>query len=187
MAVYSVKHIILESYPVLTACILIALAAGHLLDSSRAEISEVPLILMMVPPINGIGGNIGSILGARLTSALHIGTLEPKLRGQRVLRGNLGATVFISLAIYALIGMAFFVIVQFAGMSIARSLTFGLAFFIAGVALSIAVMFITIASAFVSFKGGLDPDNVVIPIVTSVGDVLGVTCLLLAIKIVGVV
>ncbi len=179
MAVYSAKHIILESYPVLTAGILIALAAGYLLNSSMTEISRVPLILMMVPPINGIGGDIGSILGARLASALHMGTLEPKLRRQRVLHGNMGATVIISLAIYALLGAAFFVI--------SRSFALGLAFFIAGLAVSIAVMFITIAAAFVSFKGGLDPDNVVIPIVTAVGDVLGVTCLLLAVKIVGVV
>ncbi|MDI6642556.1 MAG: magnesium transporter [Candidatus Hodarchaeaceae archaeon] len=186
MAVYNIKHIILESYPVLTACIIIALAAGSLLKSSIVEISEVPLILMMIPPINGMGGNIGSILGARLTSALHMGTLEPKLRGQRVLRGNLAATALISIAIYSLIGAAFIVIALSSGMPLASSLSLGLAFFIAGMALSTALMFITIASAFVSFKGGLDPDNMVIPIVTAVGDVLGVTCLLLAIKIVGV-
>lgn len=186
MVVYRAKRIILESYPVLTACILIALAAGHMLNSSIADIAKIPLILAMVLLINGIGGNIGSILGARLTSALHVGTLEPKLRGQRVLRGNLVASALISVSIFSLIGLVFFVIACSSGIEITRSFRLALAFFIAGMALSVSLMFVTIASAFVSFKGGLDPDNVVVPIVTSVGDVLGVTCLLLVIKIVGV-
>lgn len=186
MVVYRIKRIILESLPVLTACILISLAAGHLLNSGIAEISEVPLILMMIPVINGMGGNIGSILGARLTSALHIGTLKPRLRKQRVLRGNVGATVITSFAIYSIMGVFLLAISHITGIPIARSLSLALAFFIAGITLSITIIFITTASAFVSFKGGLDPDNVVVPIVTSVGDVLGVTCLMLAIKIVGV-
>jgi cation transporter-like permease len=38
--------------------------------------------------------------------------------------------------------------------------------------------------AFLSYIRGLDPDNVVIPIVTSIGDIVGVTCLIISIKIV---
>ncbi len=186
MAVYGIKRIVLESYPILVTCILIALAAGYMLNSSIAEIAELPLILMMIPPINGMGGNIGSILGARLTSALHLGTLEPRLRGQRVLRGNVSASALISFAIFSLFGALFFAIAYSSGIPVARSFSLALAFFIAGMTLSAALIFVTIASAFVSFKGGLDPDNVVIPIVTAIGDVLGVTCLMLAIKIVGV-
>lgn len=181
-----IKRIVIESYPILLACILVALAAGYMLNSSIAEITELPLILSMIPPINGIGGNIGSILGARLTSALHIGTLEPRLRKQRVLRRNVSASALISFAIFSLIGALFFAIAYSTGIPVARSFSLALAFFIAGMTLSAALMFVTIASALVSFKGGLDPDNVVIPIVTAIGDVLGVTCLFMALKIVGV-
>jgi cation transporter-like permease len=35
-----------------------------------------------------------------------------------------------------------------------------------------------------SYAKGLDPDNVVIPIVTSIGDIMGVTCLIIAIKLI---
>lgn len=186
MVVQSVKRIVLESYPILTVCFLISLAAGHILNSSIATIAELPLILAMIPPINGIGGNIGSILGSRLTSALHIGTLEPKLRGQKVLRGNIAASTLISLGVFSFTSVIFFAIAFASGMPFARSLALMLAFLAAGMALSTALMFVTVASAFVSFKGGLDPDNVVIPVITSIGDVLGVTCLIMAIKIVGV-
>ncbi|HID03013.1 MAG TPA: hypothetical protein EYP18_07395 [Desulfobacterales bacterium] len=186
MVVYHIRRIVLESLPVLTAGVIIALAAGYMLNSSITEISEIPLILMMIPLVNGIGGNLGSILGARITSALHLGVLKPKLRGQRVLRGNTIATTIISFTVYSIMAMFLLAIAYMTGMSITRSLSLALAFFIAGITLSILIIFVTVASAFVSFKGRLDPDNVVIPILTSVGDVLGVTCLMLAIKIIGV-
>ena len=46
--------------------------------------------------------------------------------------------------------------------------------------MSAIVVFATVVSAFPSFRRGLDPDNVVIPIVTSVGDVSGIACLITA-------
>jgi len=186
MVFYSVKRIVLESFPVLIASMIISLVAGYMLNSSIQKIAELPIILMMIPPINGLGGNIGSILGARLSSALHLGTLEPRLSGQRVLRKNMAASALVSFVIFSLIGAIFFTIAYVSGIPLVRSLSLALAFFTAGIVLTVAVIFATIISAFVSFRGGLDPDNVVIPIITSVGDVLGVTCLLVAIIIFGV-
>lgn len=178
MAASSVKRAVIESYPVLVVCMLISLAAGHILNTSIVEIREVPIILMMIPPINGIGGNIGSILGARLASALNLGTIEPRLRGQRVLRGDVAASCLTGLGAFSLVSAGFFVIT--------RSISLTLAFLIAGVVLTLIITLVTIASAFISFRGGLDPDNIVIPIITSIGDVLGVTCLIIAIQIIGV-
>lgn len=184
--VYSVKRIVLESYPVLIVCIFISSAAGYVLNLNIAEIRELPIILVMIPPINGIGGNVGCILGARLTSALHSGILEPRLRGQWVLRGNIFASTLVSLGVFAFTGAIFFAIALAYGITLYRSLVLMLAFFAAGMVLTTVVMLATMISAFISFKRGLDPDNVVIPIVTSIGDVVGVTCLIMAIKIIGV-
>jgi mgtE-like transporter len=58
------------------------------------------------------------------------------------------------------------------------------AFFAASMVAIAVTMGCTIGLAFLSYIRGLDPDNVVIPIVTSIGDVMGVTCLIIAIKIV---
>jgi len=186
LTVYSVRRIVLESYPILPACALISLFAGYLLNVNVEKIEKVPLILMMVPPINGIGGNIGSILGARLASALHMGTVEPRLRGQRVLRGNIKASVFMSIGIFSIISASFFFIACVRGTAFADSTKLMFAFFIAGIMLVPVIVLSTVTLAFISFARGLDPDNVVIPVVTSIIDVSGVTCLLIAIKIVGV-
>ena len=186
MAVYSIRRIVLESYPILLVCALIGLLAGYVLNINIGKIEAVPLILMMIPPINGIGGNIGSILGARLASALHMGTVEPKLRGQKVLGGNIKASVLLSIGVFLFIGAVFFAIAYAQGMALADSARLTFIFIVASMMLVPIIMVSTIASTFISFMKGLDPDNVVIPIVTSIVDVSGVTCLLIAIKIVGV-
>jgi len=184
MTVYKFKRIVLESYPVLLTCVAIGLVAGVFLESNLGMLT--PVILMMIPPINGLGGNVGSILGARLASALHMGTIEPKLRGQRMLRTNVTASWAMSLAVFAFAGAIFLVTAYVLGTSFLVSLKLALAFFVAGMILTAVVVFTTITAAFVSFTRGLDPDNVVIPVVTSIVDVLGVVCLIFAIQVLGV-
>lgn len=186
MVVYKVRRIILESYPVLLACVVIGLSAGHLLNIHLDKIRTLPLILMMIPPINDLGGGLGCILGARLASALHLGMIEPRFKGQKVLNQNLAASALMGSGVFLFVSALFFVIAYMQGMAPAYSARLMLAFFMAGLMLTVVVMLLTTVSAFVSFRKGLDPDNVVIPILTSVGDVFGVTCLLMAIKIIGV-
>ncbi len=140
----------------------------------------------MIPPINGIGGNIGSILGARLASALHLGTIEPKFKRQRILSSNVRASVLMSVGVFSFVSLLILAIAYMLGAVFMSSIRFMLTFFIASMMLVPAIIFTTVASAFISFAKGFDPDNVVIPIETSIVDVLGVTCLLIAVKIIGV-
>ena len=185
MPVYNVRRIVLESYPILFICVFIGLFAGATLQRSLGRI-EGTLAIMMVPLLNGIGGNLGSILGARIGSALHLGMVEPKLKG-RVLRGNVDASVLTSVGIFSFISLVFLAIAYVWGMGSVGAVKHALVFMLAGVLLIPVITLSTILFAFISFKKGLDPDNVVIPIITSVIDVAAAICLLIvAINMVGV-
>jgi mgtE-like transporter len=186
MVIYSVRRIVLESYPILLTCAFIGFFAGYVLEANIRKIEAVPLILMMVPPINGIGGNVGSILGARLASALHIGTVDPKFKRQAALDGNIKASVFMGVGVFVYLGALFFAIALMGGEAPAESIRLMLSLFIAGMFLMPVVLLSTVVSTFLSFSKGLDPDNLVIPLITSIIDVSGVMCLLAAIKIMGV-
>jgi len=186
MTVYSFRRIFLESYPALVLCATLSLSAGLILNSQIESIKTLPLILMMVPPINGINNNVCSILGSRLASALHMGTVEPKFRAQKTLRKNVNATLIISVGVFLFTSVVFFAIALISGIALTQSIIIMFAFFVASMVAIFVTMFCTIGLAFLSFVKGLDPDNIVIPIVTSIGDIMGVTCLIIAIKIVGV-
>lgn len=186
MTAYSLKRILWESYPVLVLCAVISLSAGLILQSQLESIKTLPLILVMVPPINGINNNVCSILGSRLTSALHIGTIDPKFGKQAVLRRNVQATWLMSLGVFVFTSVIFFVMALVFGINPVQSVAIMGAFFLASMVAIGVTMFCTVWLAFISFSKGLDPDNVVIPIVTSIGDIIGVTCLIMAMKIIGV-
>jgi mgtE-like transporter len=186
MPVYSFKRILIESYPILAASALISLGAGYLLSANIDKIKAIPFILMMVPPMNGIGGNIGCILGARLASALHLGTVELKFKGQKVLRCNVIASLLMGLIIFSFLAVVYFVAGLAAGLGIHSSIRLMLIFLMAGVILIPLIILSTVILAVVSFKKGLDPDNVVIPLTTSFIDISGVTCLLISVNIIGV-
>lgn len=184
MTIYSVKKIVFESYPILLFSALISFTAGVFLDAQLHTIKILPVILVMIPPINGINGNVCSILGARLGSALHMGMIEARLKRQKALSGNLTATIALGAATFAVAGMIFFYISVAYGLGLITSLILFGTFFVASIVAVAVTMFCTVLLAFISFKKGLDPDNVVIPTLTSIGDVVGVICLITATKIV---
>jgi len=184
LSVYSIRRIMLESYPILFICVLIGLFAGGTLEKSLTGIKGT-LVIMMVPLLNGIGGNLGCILGARLGSALHLGTVEPRLKG-RVLRKNVHASVLTSIGIFLFISVIFFVIACMWGMGFVMAAKHALAFILAGMLLTPVIVASVVTLAFLSFQKGLDPDNVVIPIATSIIDVAAaISLLIVAITIVG--
>lgn len=188
MAVYNFRKIISDSYRVLLAGVLIGLGAGYLLASLQDVYAArtAAIILAMVPPINGIGGNIGSVLGARLSSALHLGTISPELRGQGVLGINLAASTLMGLVVYTFAGGIFFASSLLVGSNLLRSFRIFIIFLGAGMILVGVVTFTSLTSAFLSYRRGTDPDNVVIPVVTTVVDVMGVVSLLIMVTIIGV-
>jgi len=56
----------------------------------------------------------------------------------------------------------------------------------AGTALVLFLIPATLVVAFLSFKIGIDPDNVVMPTITTIGDFAGILLLLLGIKVIGI-
>lgn len=183
MPVYGFKKIVSESYRVLLAAVAIGLMAGYLLDAYSGQIAAIALA--MVPPINGIGGNIGSVLGARLSSELHLGTVTPELRGQESLGKNVSASALLGLILYASVGCLFFASSMVFGETVLESLRVAMVFFGSGMLLTGIIVITSVTSAFVSYNQGLDPDNVVIPVVTTVVDVAGVISLLIMLNIMG--
>lgn len=186
---YKFKKIVFDSFPVLLASIAIAFVAGHLLESYFVHLEDrglLAIVLTMMPILNGVGGNIGSILGTRLTSALHMGVIRSRLRRQETLNTNLIASVILGIGAFAFSVLFIFFRAQMLGPTVGWSLRAALVFFSAGLILTGIVVFTAVTAAFLSYVHRIDPDNVVVPVVTSIVDVLGLISLLIMINIIGV-
>lgn len=174
---YSMKKILKDSVPILTILMIVEISGGQILNSQLGKFIMFPVLLLFIPLINGVGGNIGSVLGARVSSGLHVGYITPGFRGKE-LRENIIGVLILSLLTFSFIGGIVYVI----------SSSFKLTFILvgAGTLLTIGVICLCIPAAMISFRKGADPDNVVIPILTTGADVLGILSLLLMIELVGI-
>jgi len=174
-----------EALPALAASALGGLLAGVVLSGMRAELRSVSGLLVLVPALLATRGNVYGSLGARLSTGLHQGIVEPRfdlgeVRARRAVAASLAngllASAFAAAVAYAvLVGLGRPVAPLAVLLSIAL-----LAGLLSGVTLAVAVVLVV----FSGYRRGVDPDTLVGPIVTTTGDVFGIAFLLLAVRLV---
>ena len=184
--IYSWKKIVKTSIPLLTVCILIETFAGQILQGNQQKLLLIPVFLISIPVINGVGGNIGSILGARLASGLHLGHIELNIKDKNM-HENFFNSLFMGFVTYTILAIFIYYIAYFGNIQMSVGLMEFVSILLGtGILLIFVISILSIFTAFWSFKKGLDPDDVVAPVVTTIGDTLGIIFLFLLIGVVGV-
>jgi mgtE-like transporter len=165
------------------------LFAGTVLGSEtmRTGIERVPGLLVLLPAFLATRGGVYGSPGARLSSALHQGLVEPRFDfGERRLRNAVVASFVNGMVVSVLIAViAFGVLVALAQRGSLLQLV-GI-MVVAGSLSAVLMLSVLVSVLFVGYRRGLDPDNLIGPVVTTLGDVFGVVFLLVAVYLVGLV
>jgi len=185
--IYNWKIIVKHGIPILLIAVLIEILAGQILQGEQGILVEIPIFLICIPVINSVAGNIGTVLGARLTSGLHVGYITINFNDKEM-HQNLLVSMLMGFFTYFILAIVIYYVGVF-GKIITEDIN--IAMFVGivvltGFLLILIVAFVSIFTAFVSFKQGLDPDDFVAPVVTTVADVMGIAFLFLIIGILGV-
>ena len=162
--------------PILGVLTLVEIGSGLVLGSFEEQLLAHPSLLVLVPVTIGTAGNLGSILAARLSTSFHLGTLSFSPTDDD-LAGNAVATVALALTIFPLVGSGAWVLTA---LTVGTDLSFATVVFVAllsGAALAVLAIGVTLVATYAAYRFGLDPDDVVIPVVTNTCDVLGVLVL----------
>jgi mgtE-like transporter len=148
---------------------IFGLIAGFLVASQLGVFRLSPWAIALYPAVLGAKSVMGGLLSGRLSTGLHLGTIQPKFSSNtKSFYKLLEALVVVTLATS----------VVMSGISLVFGYFFwGLAFgdfpallsaVVATMALGLSLFFLTSEVAFFSFKKGLDPDIVVYPIMSAV-------------------
>ncbi|KPN29971.1 divalent cation transporter [Halolamina pelagica] len=185
----SVLAVAREAYeaalPPLGASLVGGLLAGVVLGGMQAELRAVPGLLVLVPALLATRGNVYGSLGARLSTELHQGLVEPRVDlGNRRLRGAMAAALANGLLASAVAAVAVFLILTVFGDDVARVTTLVAISLVAGLLSGVALTAVVVVVVFVGYRRGRDPDTLVGPVVTTTGDVFGLAFLLLAVRLV---
>ncbi len=179
---WTVSGIVTTLVPLLVVLSILQMGSGSVLEGFEDQLLENPSLLVLVPVMIGTAGNLGSIMCSRLTTQLHLGTLEFSPSNPEI-RANVGAIFGLAATVFILLG--------FASWGIGRLLggTLGLApllliTIVSGMLLAGWVVIVSSVSVYASYRLGYDPDDTTIPVVTNVCDITGVLILFTVVWIV---
>ena len=157
-----------------------ALIAGSLLAFQVDKLLLLPGLFILIPGFLEMRGSITGSLAARLSEKLHMG-LERSERHILIIE-NILAAFTLALVVAVVLGIFAYIASYFIfGVTIVDLIYIPI---LGSIISSIIVIPLTIFATFWFFEHKIDPDNVMGPVATTIGDIVGVASLLLAIVIV---
>ncbi len=158
--------------------------AGFVIASQFGVFQVFPWAIAIYPAILTGKGVIAGLLSGHLSTALHLGSIHPKIFGNTKSFYRLFAAMFVitlvASIIMSLTSIGFGSV--FWGLTISDYPSI-LVVLMATMALGIPLFLFTSTVAFVSFKKGLDPDVVVYPIMSTVADIFITLCYVLVLNL----
>ncbi len=169
----NVRTVVIQGLSILVVCAVIEIAAGNLLERMKGTlIVTLPGLIIMIPPLLDLRGNINGALASRLGTALHTGVIEPKLSMTAELKVNLASSLILSLIASASIGILSLGVGALMGVgpiNVIALMTIAIA---AGVLSGIVLATLTFLISIISYERGWDPDNVTAPLMATAGDLI---------------
>lgn len=176
-----------EALPALLVSLGGGLVAGLVFEGILTELAAHPGALVLVPAFVATRGAVYGALGARIASGLHQGLLEPHFSRDRRLVAAVTASFVNGIGVAIVVAVLGWAVLGALGRTTAPLWIFVTLMLVAGALTSIVMIVGLLLVVFVGFSRGHDPDNLVGPIVTTLGDVFGMAFLLVALLLVEVV
>lgn len=185
MSYYTVDGIVKRGFPILLVTSIIGIFSGQILNIELEKIVSMPIILVLIPALIKIGGDTGSMLGARLSSSFHMG-LGSHLRRNPVVRNSVIAALIVGISACVFVGIVVWITGQVFGMGMPFITLMALCL-MAGSFELLAVFSATVTIAFASHRFGVDPDDTVIPLIATLGDLIGVSGIFISMHILNLI
>ncbi len=169
----NVRAIVIQGLAVLVVCAVIEILAGNVMESMKERLTvTLPGLILVIPPLLDLRGNVNGALASRLGTALHTGVIEPKMKMTAELKVNITSSLILSLLASATIGVLSFVIGSLLGIGHINPLALVTIAVAAGVVSGVILAGLTVLISIMSYKRGWDPDNITAPLMATIGDLI---------------
>jgi len=166
-----------QSLPLMILCGIGEVLAGAMFGGLAEQLENLAGLIVLIPAIMGLKGNIDTTLGSRLSSAAHMGVISTEKIWNPEVKENLVAALSLSVVMSVIAGFAAHATTVGLGLdSIGPLPLIGIAL-VAGTLAGTFLAFTTIGIVLVAYKRGYDPDNITGPALSTVGDIITLFCL----------
>jgi mgtE-like transporter len=174
-----------ETLPVVLGATIGELVAGLILGGMTESLALLPGLIVLIPAVLDMRGCISSALGSRLGSALHLGVVGWDKGMNKELSANIQASLLLSGITSTFVGVVAFLANHALGLPTVGIVELVAISFLSGTLAAIAQVTITIVVSFTSYRKGIDPDNVTITAMATIGDILGIMFMFLIASLIG--
>ena len=171
-----------EIFPSQIVSIIGGIIAGTILAIYLDKFLIIPGILILIPGFLEMKNSIGGSLAARISAGLHLKVINVNHKRIRLVKGNALAAFFLALIVSICLGL-----VAFLFNLLVFKIFFPLIIILPLIAVIISSLLeipLAIFLTFYLFKKGHDPDYIMGPFITSIGDIIGIFSLLISIIII---
>ncbi|MBA2725652.1 MAG: magnesium transporter, partial [Actinobacteria bacterium] len=159
---------------------LTSLLAGLALAGMNGRIAAVEGLFVLIPVSIGMRGNIFGGLAARLGTSIHSGLFEVSRDRGGLLYQNIYAATLLTIGTSVTMGVLARAIAGLLDVDIVSMWDFIVIALVGGLLSSAVVLAVTVVLSIQSFHRGWDLDSVGAPLITAIGDVVTLPCLLAA-------
>lgn len=166
------KQTFLVTFPALLLCLALDFVGGGVLGKNFEMIAtSYPLLLIILPGLSDLRGNVFGAMASRMTTALHLG----KIRGilDKEVTTNISMAIGSSKIPLIVLWIAGAVKLGFSHSAFVVLLIVIASAIVIGLLLGYSTAFITIFP----YRWGADPDMIAAPLITSVADVITIPTL----------
>jgi mgtE-like transporter len=179
------RRIVFESFPILVLAGGVDVLAGLTIERRLESFLTFPALFVLVPAFLEDSGSLGAILAARISTKLHLGTLEPGRGAWWSAIEDVMLIYVYAIPVFVFLGVSSIIVAQVANKASPGNLDMMGVALLAGFMATTASVVVGFYAAVATYRFGLDPDNHGVPMVTSSLDLLGALSLILAIVILG--
>jgi len=166
------KEMLKQSLPLLILCGIGGVVAGSTLGVMTDLLENIPGLIVIIPAVIAMRGNISTTFGSRLGSAYHLGIINAEHIWNEELKQNVIGSLVLSFLVSITIGiLAYVTTIVFFDIS-PNPVKIIIIVLIAGVISGAILTMLTIVIIFAVFKRGYDPDNITGPALATFGDII---------------
>ncbi len=181
------RSVLRQSYPFLFVTGLGQMIAGLIFGGMENYLNEAPGLIVLIPSMIGLRGNIGSALASRLGTATHMGLISPTNAWNERSRLEMSTAIFLSVILSAVAGLLAFFTCLALGVSHISLDHFLFISTVTGLIAGTLLSLMTLSIVFYATKFGADPDNIAAPALATAADIVTLGVLFLVVMVSGVV
>jgi mgtE-like transporter len=163
------------------------MVAGLILGNMVSYVKLIPGLIVLIPAMLNMRGCIASALAARLGTAIHMGIVgwQPNHEAREELKQNIYASLVLTVITSAIIGLLADITCRILNLPTVGPVMLAIIAIIGGGLAGIFMISLTCFIAMYSAKRGMDPDNVTIPLLTTLGDIITISCVFATVILIG--